>query len=194
MIPALFLALPRAAESQSDRRFLNNIKLHGNLESRAHKHFICALLLLFLSGFILVSEWLRHGILHLAGLLLGLHRLNSFHSHPPSPPQSRHIFIYLYVWSIGWMREHAWLVDACMKSDGSRQVVFVYIQYLWYRLSFLLTMLQKKKNLLTLAETFAVLIKNVYLLLAFCPASWSRTPDSTQSTALVAQTFQPAGW
>jgi len=31
-----------------------------------------------------VSEWLRHGIPHCSGLLLGLHRSNSFHP-PPIP-------------------------------------------------------------------------------------------------------------
>lgn len=42
MTSTLFLAERRAAQSQSARRYLNNIKLHGNLERGAHKHFICS--------------------------------------------------------------------------------------------------------------------------------------------------------
>lgn len=43
MTSALFLAPWRGAQSQSVRRYLNIIKLHGNLERRADKHFISAL-------------------------------------------------------------------------------------------------------------------------------------------------------
>lgn len=52
MTSALFLAVWRAAKSQSARRCLNNIKLHGNLERRTHKHSICAP-----SPFWLYCEW-----------------------------------------------------------------------------------------------------------------------------------------
>lgn len=49
MSSALFLAIWRAAKSQSVRRYLNNIKLHGNSERGAHKHYLCALLRSFLA-------------------------------------------------------------------------------------------------------------------------------------------------
>lgn len=61
---------------------------------------------LFLSGFT-VSEWLRHGILHRSGLLLGLHRSNSFHfSLHLSPVQTHFIYLPCLIVRQG---EHAWL-------------------------------------------------------------------------------------
>lgn len=86
MTSALFLVVWGAAQSQSVRRYLNNFKLHGNLERGAHKHVLSVRSAPLLPGFT-VSEWLRHGIPHRSGLLLGLHRSNSFHSpyHPLTP-------------------------------------------------------------------------------------------------------------
>lgn len=52
-----------------------------------------------LSGFT-ASEWLRHGIPHRSGLLLGLHRSNSFHFPPSTYPQFRPILFICHVSSL----------------------------------------------------------------------------------------------
>lgn len=56
------------------------MKLHGNLE--IDKLFICVLCSSPFLPYCSASEWLRHGIPERLGLLLGLHRLNSFRSSP----------------------------------------------------------------------------------------------------------------
>lgn len=103
-----FSALWRAAKSQSVRLCLNKINYMETWREE-HTNTLSVRYAPFLSGFT-VSEWLRHGIPHRSGLLLGLHRSNSFHFSPPSlhlPPVQTH-FIYLPCLIVR-QGEHAWL-------------------------------------------------------------------------------------
>lgn len=101
------------SKSQSVRRYLNNVKLHGCLEREREREQLTHFYLfgpVFLSYFTM-NEWLWHGIPHRSGLLLGLHRSNSFHFSTPPPainPQFRP-FIYLPCLITRHWGGHAWL-------------------------------------------------------------------------------------
>lgn len=112
---ALFFSLWRVGKRQPVRRYPNNMKLHGNLE--IDKLFICVLCSSPFLPYCSASEWLRHGIPERLGLLLGLHRLNSFRSSPTILTPSVDPFYLSAVSSLDEGGEHAWL-PWCLGSEN----------------------------------------------------------------------------
>jgi len=116
MTSALFLASRRAAKSQSVRRYLNNIKLHGNLERRARQHFICALCSTPFWLHLWVSDCGTEFFIAQAFCWDCIAWIVSTHPPPPHPTvQAR--FIYLPCLAVR-QGEHAWLCPGSKNVTG----------------------------------------------------------------------------
>lgn len=99
----------KAAKSQPVRRYLNNIKLHGNLERGAHKHFICALCSAPSLALPWVSDCGTEFLIAQAFCWDCIARIVSIYppipTHPPLPtPQCRPILFICHVSSLDWGR------------------------------------------------------------------------------------------
>lgn len=94
MTSALFLVVWGAAKSQPVRRYLNNIKLHGNLERGVHKHFYLRALLRSFLALLWVSDCGTEFLIARAFCWDCIARIVSIPSTTPLPSVQTH-FIYL---------------------------------------------------------------------------------------------------